>query len=117
MTLFANAQNIQELRKKANDAKQNGNLREAVTLYTEIIEQLDEKDSRLVEAYGNRAYCNKHLGNYTIALTDYDKAIENAGSKYQAILKLNKSDLMILLGLYTEAESIIETVSAFDETI
>ena len=41
VTLFANAQNIQELRKKANDAKQNGDVREAVTLYTEIIEQLD----------------------------------------------------------------------------
>lgn len=117
MTLFANAQNIQELRKKANDAKQNGNVREAVTLYTEIIEQLDEKDSRLVEAYGNRAYCNKHLGNYTIALTDYDKAIENASNKYQTILKLNKSDLLIILGLYSDAESILESISTNDVNI
>lgn len=117
MTLFANAQNIQELRKKANDAKQNGNVREAVTLYTEIIEQLDEKDSRLVEVYGNRAYCNKHLGNYTIALTDYDKAIENASNKYQTILKLNKSDLLIILGLYSDAESILESISTNDVNI
>lgn len=116
MTLFANAQ-TRELREKANNAKQNGNLKTALSLYTTLISQLDDNDPRLAEAYGNRAYCNKHLGNYTIALTDYDRAIENASIKYQAILKLNKSDLMILLGLYTDAESLIESVSAFDENI
>ena len=116
VTLYANAQ-TRDLREKANDAKRNGDLKVARSLYTTLISQLDEKDPRLAEAYGNRAYCNKHLGNYTIALADYDKAIENASSKYQSILKLNKSDLMILLGLYSDAETIIESVISSDENI
>lgn len=116
VTLFANAQ-TRELREKANNARRNGDLQVANALYTTLISQLGENDPRLTEAYGNRAYCNKQLGNYTIALSDYDKAIENANSKYQAILKLNKSDLMILLGLYSDAEKIIESVISSDENI
>ena len=116
VTLFANAQ-TRELREKANEAKQNGNLRVALSLYTSLLDKLEDNDPRLAEVYGNRAYCNKHLGNYTVALSDYEMAIANASSKYQVILKLNKSDLMILLGLYSDAEKLLESINSVDKDI
>ncbi len=88
-----------------------GKYQEAVSAFDSVIGSPDTRTSLLFEAFDARARCHKLLANYSLSLDDYDKALKiNASEANLAIVSLNKSDLLLQTGRYTDAEKILNSI-------
>lgn len=119
--LKINAQSGSQL-KYADSIKNIGNYEKAAKLYTNILKDIAGKnmlDKRtrpallLMNTYSNRAFCYKKIALYSMANDDYDEAIKlaillNHNDKYS--LYVNKSDLLIQMGAYEEAERVLNSI-------
>lgn len=83
------------------DAHKNGNLRLAITLYTEALETGDLGDNELIETYNNRGAAYADLGMVEDAINDFTRGVEvndrvaelynNRGLAYGSIAEYEKA--------------------------
>lgn len=110
--LNINAQSGSQL-KYADSIKNMGNYEKAAKLYTNILKDIAGREDILLYTYSNRAFCYKKLALYSMANDDYDESIKlanllNHNNKYS--LYVNKSDLLIQMGAYEEAERFLLSI-------
>lgn len=115
------AQNGSQL-KHADSIRNIGHYEKAIKLYTDMLENVSEKDfsvkstrtKLLINAFSNRAYCYKKLAKYSLAINDYDVAINLANlihdNEDMYSLYANKSDLLIQIAAYDEAEIFLKSI-------
>lgn len=102
----------------ADASKSAGEYEQAIKLYTSMLDMLPDDDvTRRIVAFNGRAYCNKQLERYMQSLADYDNAIALANNDELNTLKINKSDLLIKLGQYEDAEKTLISVLSTDDTV
>lgn len=123
LTVQVNAQSSVRL-KYADSVRNAGDYGMAARLYSALLEDVTESDlsersirtSLLLSAYGSRAFCHKKLANYAMAAADYDAALHLAALLHddadRYVLCLNKSDLLIQMGAYEDAEQLLLSVPA-----
>ena len=87
---------VYETLKRGQKLEASGNFVEAVAQYDSIISIDNLRNSIKFETLGARAKCHKMLGNYELALSDYNNALDiEASAINKIIIALNKSDLLI----------------------
>lgn len=97
--LVCNSQ-VSKVWELADVCKSAGKYEQAVESYSAMLERLPKDDyTRRLAAFNGRAYCYKQLERYSQSLADYDNAITLASDNDLNVLKINKSDLLIKLGL------------------
>ncbi|MCU0450879.1 MAG: tetratricopeptide repeat protein [Bernardetiaceae bacterium] len=74
------AQATNELLAKADQLSENGNAKEAVAIYSQVI----TRDTRSVQAYHGRGWQHLSLGQYAEAIRDFTKVLDLAKGGYEA---------------------------------
>ncbi len=112
---LGNASVYQTMGRARNLASQN-RYTDAVRALDSVINSPHSRTSLLFEAYDSRARCHKKSGNYSAALADYDAALGiDASELNRAIVSLNKTDLLIQTGQYSEAEKILNDLPCHNQ--
>ena len=106
---------VSHLMNEAHLAQSQKRYQEAINLYSEIIQHHPNNENRIADCLNNRASCYKHIAEYKKAFDDYNTALEllkstKTLSLWRNIILLNKSDLLMQMGLYEDA---VETISSF----
>lgn len=112
---LGNASVYQTMGRARNLASQN-RYTDAVRALDSVINSPHSRTSLLFKAYDSRARCHKKSGNYSAALADYDAALGiDASELNRAIVSLNKTDLLIQTGQYSEAEKILNDLPCHNQ--
>lgn len=118
-----NAQDNSLLR-KADNERSIGNYANSAKLYTRFLSELQLgrfTATKLLSAYSGRAFCYKRMAQYSRANADYDEAIKVAvylqSDINQYFLYANKSDLLIQMGAYEEAEKLLLSIPSDLDTL
>lgn len=112
------AASVYETLKRGHKLEASGNYVEAVAQYDSIISIDNLRNSIKFETLGARAKCHKMLGNYELALNDYNNALRiDASAINKIIIALNKSDLLIQTGSYKDAEFILKEIKDLNDDI
>lgn len=91
---------------------------QAVFLLDSIINSPGVRNSIMFESLDRRGACNKRLGNYALSIADYDRALSIPASEInKSIVTLNKCDLLIQMGRYSEAEKILDKIKDLSPNI
>ena len=100
----------------ADSLKNSGDYQKAVSIYSNILQKAEHRgsNSMLIHSYNGRAFCYKKQAQYSLALADYDKAINLTAfthdNKDMYSLYANKSDLLIQMAAYDDAELFLKSI-------
>lgn len=100
----------------ADSLKNSGDYQKAVSIYSNILQKAEHRgsNSMLIQSYNGRAFCYKKQAQYSLALADYDKAINLTAfthdNKDMYSLYANKSDLLIQMAAYDDAELFLKSI-------
>lgn len=100
-----------EMLQRADRALTAGEYTTACTTYDSILNTPKLRQSLKFQALSGRASARKNLADYGGAIADYDSTLSIAVSpRNHAIMKLNKSDLLLMTGQYDEARRLLDTL-------
>ena len=92
------------------------NYKEAEKVFDSVLNIPGLRRNFEFQALDGRARCRKLLADYGKAADDYDRALSIPASlQNRAIVALNKSDLLITTGQYSEAEKLLKEVDTIND--
>lgn len=95
-----------------------GRYQDALASFDSVITSPKTRSSLLFEALDSRARCHKQLANYSLSLDDYNRALSFTASKTNlSIVSLNKTDLLLQIGRYADAENILDNLEDLNPSI
>lgn len=116
-SLIATGQEVSGLLRQADNARRSGQYDKAISIYDGLIASVSTSTDTtlLFDCLSARAHCHKMLSNYNLALSDYNKALSlPAGISNKQSLLLNKSDLLLQMGQFKQAEELLEGLTIND---
>ena len=102
---------IYETMQRGRQLSSCGRYQDALASFDSVIASTKTRSSLLFEALDSRARCHKQLANYSLSLDDYNRALSiNASKTNLSIVSLNKTDLLLQIGRYADAENILDNL-------
>lgn len=102
---------IYETMQRGRQLSSCGRYQDALASFDSVIASTKTRSSLLFEALDSRARCHKQLANYSLSLDDYNRALSiNASKANLSIVSLNKTDLLLQIGRYADAENILDNL-------
>ncbi len=109
---------IYETMQRGRQLSSCGRYHDALASFDSVIASTKTRSSLLLEALDSRARCHKQLANYSLSLDDYNRALSiNASKTNLSIVSLNKTDLLLQIGRYADAENILDNLEDLNPSI